>query len=394
MARGFAAAFVLAVLLAAPAAAQDTREETIAAAQAEKATQLHTYKPNQVEAILNQLSDALVLAPNGFYPVFDTVYSGGGFTLGAGYRRYIGDRLNWNVVGLYSIKNYNLLEFTLHSPRPLTGRFDFTIAAGRRDATQVAYHGLGINSPEDEARYRFHQFYAGGDAWFRPIPWIVVRAGAKFEDFTVSDGQGEAPDVADIFTPETAPGLGDNPDFVHAIFSAAVDTRLSPDYARRGRLIEVALHHYNDRQDVYSFERVDTEIIQHIPIVRENWVISLRGRLHSIVGDTTTVPYFLLPSLGSGSTLRGYSSWRFRDRHAALGTVEWRWLPNRMAMDAAIFVDAGTVAERFSALTTHDLRADIGFGVRFHSPMATPLRIDVAHGREGWKLNFGASAAF
>ena len=30
--------------------------------------------------------------PNGFYPLFGSVYSGGGFTLGAGYRRFYGDR--------------------------------------------------------------------------------------------------------------------------------------------------------------------------------------------------------------------------------------------------------------------------------------------------------------
>jgi outer membrane protein assembly factor BamA len=197
-----------------------------------------------------------------------------------------------------------------------------------------------------------------------------------------------------VFTPDTAPGLGSNPDFVHVTVSAAIDTRLSPDYARRGGLYEIAIHEYDDQEDRYSFERLDAEIVQHIPIVRENWVLSLRGRLQSIVGDSDTVPFFLLPSLGSGSTLRGYSSWRFRDRHAALFSAEWRWLPNRMAMDAALFVDAGTVAGRFTALGSAGLQSDVGFGVRFHSPVATPLRIDLAYGREGIKLNFTASAAF
>ncbi len=374
--------------------AQETRAGAIAAEQAEKAAHLAPYKPNIAEAILNQLQDALVLAPNGFYPIFGSVYSGGGFTLGAGYRRYLGDRLNWNIGGLYSLKNYSLIEFALHSPRPLTGRLDYTISAGRRDATQVAYHGLGIDSRESEARYRMQQGYAGADAWFRIIPWVIVRGGLRYEDFTVSDGQGEAPDVDDVFTPDTAPGLGDNPSFLHTTWSVAVDTRPSPEYARRGRLVEVALHRYDDQANVYGFQRIDTEVIQHIPIVRENWVVSLRGRLQSTLGDSDVVPFFLLPSLGSGSTLRAYTSWRFRDRHAALFSAEWRWLPNRMAMDAAIFFDTGTVADRFAALTTHRMRSDVGFGVRFHSPVATPLRIDLAYGREGLKLNFAASAAF
>ena len=62
------------------------------------------------------------------------------------------------------------------------------------------------------------------------------------------------------------------------------------------------------------------------------------------------MPYFLLPSLGSGSTLRGYSSWRFRDRHSLLVSGEWRWIPNRMGLDMALFYDAGMVANRLEAI--------------------------------------------
>ncbi len=98
--------------------------------------------------------------------------------------------------------------------------------------------------------------------------------------------------------------------------------------------------------------------MQHIPILRENWVISLHGRLESAMDDDDQVPYFLLPSLGSGSTLRGYSSWRFRDRHAVLASAEWRWILNRMALDLAVFADTGMVAPRFDALSTSQFVSD------------------------------------
>jgi outer membrane protein assembly factor BamA len=382
------------VILPATAWAQNSREETITQLQAEKATRLKPHEPNKVEQVLNQMQDALTVTPSGFYPVFDTVYSGGGFTLGAGYRRFIGDRLNWNVTGLYSIKNYKLIELTLHSPRPETGRFDFSLTTGWRDATRVGFHGLGIDSPENRATYRMQQGYIGGDASFRPKPWTVFRGGLTSEAYTLSDGGGDYPDVDDVYTPDTAPGLGDNPDYLHASASAALDTRPSPGYARRGSLVEIAYHRYNDYDDVYSFDRVDTEIIQHIPVLREQWVLSLRGRLQTTVGDTDLVPYFLLPSLGSGRTLRGYRSWRFRDRHALLLSAEWRWIPNRMALDAALFFDAGTVADRRDALSLGDMKGDVGVGVRFHSPVATPLRIELAKGQEGFKLVFASSAAF
>ena len=98
------------LLLAVPARAQESREEVIAQAQAEKARELRPYAPNKAEAILKQAQDLLILSPNGFFPVFGSVYSGGGFTLGAGYRQYIGDRLNWTLSGLYSFKGYKLIE--------------------------------------------------------------------------------------------------------------------------------------------------------------------------------------------------------------------------------------------------------------------------------------------
>jgi hypothetical protein len=149
-----------------------------------------------------------------------------------------------------------------------------------------------------------------------------------------------------------------------------------------------------DRGDIYSFDRLTAEAVQHFPILRENWVISLHGAVQTTLDDQDVVPFFLLPSLGSGSTLRAYPSWRFRDRHSLLMSGEWRWIPSRLALDMAIFYDAGKVASRREDLDFNDLKTDVGAGVRFHGPTATPLRIDVAHGSEGFNIAFSGSAAF
>jgi hemolysin activation/secretion protein len=106
------------------------------------------------------------------------------------------------------------------------------------------------------------------------------------------------------------------------------------------------------------------------------------------------VPFFLLPSLGSGSTLRGYPSWRFRDRHSLLLSGEWRWIVNRTGLDMAIFYDTGKVAGSRSDLNFSDLTSNVGVGARFHGPKSTPLRIELAHGREGFNLVFSGAAAF
>jgi hypothetical protein len=387
-------AVTLNIAYGAPAAAQDSRTAIIAAEQAEKAKTLTPYVPNAAERTLVSLHREFLEDPNGLYPLFGSVYSGGGFTLGAGYRRFYGDRTHADLKGMYSFKNYKLVEVSTDSWGHADGRLDLHARVGWRDATQIAFHGLGMNSPEDGTNFRMKQTYFGGDFVARPIPWVVTGAGVTYEDFNLEEGTGSTPSIEQVHTPATAPGLGDNPTYLHVMATGGIDTRPSPGYARRGGYYGVAYHNYADSDDKYSFDRLDSEIVQHSPILRENWVISLHGLLQTTLDDDDTVPYFLLPSLGSGSTLRGYSSWRFRDRTSVLMSGEFRWIPNRLGLDMALFYDTGKVTPRFHDLSFKGLASDVGIGVRFHGPAATPLRIELVRGREGMHLVFAGSAAF
>jgi hypothetical protein len=378
-----------------PATGQETRLESITTEQADKATRLMPYEQHWSETLLLNVRKAIIEQPAGFFPYFDSVYNGGGFTLGGGYRYFTGDRTQLNVAGLYSAKGYKLIRAAAASPGHLSGHVDVRATALWRDATQVDFYGLGVNSPADaNAAFRMQQTYVGGDLTVRPNRWLLFTAATGYEDYTIKEPTGTVAPVDDAFTPDTAPGLGVNPTYLHTATAAAVDWRPAAEYARRGGLYRVEHHHYADSRDTYTFSRVDTELVQHLPILRENWVISLRGRLESTVGDDSQVPYFLLPALGSGSTLRGYSSFRFRDRHALLLSGEWRWIPNRMALDMAIFYDTGMVAARLDQLAMNTLVSNVGVGVRFHGPAQTPLRIEVARGSEGTRVVFAASAAF
>src|SRR6188768_3923265 len=133
---------VILVAMPAIAVAQETRSESIAAEQAEKARNLAPRTPHWGEALLLRFQQQLVEQPSGFYPYFASVYSGGGFTLGEGYRQFTGDRTHWSIAGLYSVKGYKLIEASEVSPGHWSGRLDWSATAGWRDATQVAYHGL------------------------------------------------------------------------------------------------------------------------------------------------------------------------------------------------------------------------------------------------------------
>jgi hypothetical protein len=389
---GAGLAFLL--LLATSTAAQESRAALIAAEQARKAAELKPREPSAAERWAVALRREFLLNPSGFYPYFASVYSGGGFTLGGGYRQFFGDNTHWDVKGLYSLKGYKLVELSTDSWGHAKGRVDVHGRLGWRDATQVAFYGLGMESPQEGSNFRMKQLYFGGDVQARPGGYTVFDAGVAYEDYTLEEGTGSTPSIEDMFTPETAPGLGDNPEYLHTMASGAIDWRPAAGYARRGGLYRIAYHNYADRDEVYSFDRVDGEIVQHIPILRENWVVSLHGLVQTTLDDDDRVPYFLLPSLGSGSTLRAYPSWRYRDRHSLLLTGEFRWIPNRLGLDMALFYDMGKVTSRWDELSLDGLKSDVGIGIRFHSPIATPLRIELAYGREGMHLVFAGSAAF
>ena len=385
----------VAMLLSSNAWAQDTRAGTIADEQTKKAAHLAPRQSSRAEEVFLTVRRALLDEPSAFYPYFDSVYSGGGFTLGAGYRRFTGDRTHWNVAGLYSAKSYKFIDAGLVSPGHWSGRLDVRGSVGWRDATQVAYRGLGMDSPAElDTAFRMQQAYAGASATLRTSRFLRFTADAAVEDYQIENPTGDHTAVEDVFTPETAPALDSDPTYIRTSAAAAFDSRPAVDYARRGGLFQVTLHRYTDTDDVLGFTRLDTDLVQHFPILRENWVVSVRGRLQSVVDEADDVPFFLLPSLGSGSTLRAYGSWRFRDRHAALFSGEWRWIVSRMALDMAVFYDTGAVAPRVEAIRWNDFASDVGIGIRFHGPTRTPLRVELAHGREGWNLVFAASSAF
>jgi len=377
------------------AVAQETRAAEIAQKQEEKAATAAPYVPSRFEKVMTGIENGFVSPPSGFFPFFGSVYSGGGFTLGAGYRQFYAREAVWELKGLYSIKNYKMVEFGTRAPWNYNSRFTKGLRVGWRDATQVGYYGTGMDAVKDDrANFRVKQTYLAGDVGFRPTKWTRLDAQVTYEDIKNEEGAGSAPSIETKYDATTATGLFAPLKFIHSEASAAIDWRVSPGYSRTGGFYGVTFVDYSDRDKTYSFQRMDGEVIQHLPILRETWVLSFRGRVQSVLDDDDNVPYYLLPFLGSGRTLRGYSTGRFRDRHSLLTSAEFRWIPSRLALDVALFYDAGKVARRLEDLDFNDLKSDWGIGVRFHGPTATPLRVEIARGSDGFKLVFASSAAF
>jgi hypothetical protein len=393
---------VLATVLSQSAAAQDettaaTRAGTIEQAQAEKAQALHPFEPNKVELFLDNLEATLLTGGIKVHPFFDNAYAGGGFTLGAGYATKVSSYNVLDLRGSFTFKGYTRLEAAFMAPRVLNRRGSLTLIGGWRNATQVGFYGIGNEqtSAQDRANYSFTQPYASAALSVMPTRRLLVLAGAlDVAKWDVGAGKGSDPSVDEVYTPATLPGLGATPTYLHSQGTIGLDFRHSPGYARSGGYYALTFQDYHDTQGLNGFRLTDYDAVQHIPVLRDAWVLSLHGHLElANAAADQIVPYFMLPSLGGGSSLRGFSSWRFRDMNSLLLQAEWRVLANRF-LDMALLYDAGRVAAHRSDLTDAPLKSDYGLGFRFHGPMMTPLRIEFVQGNEGFNIVFSSKAAF
>jgi len=397
-------AAVLTLVLAVSGAAfaqdalQDAASRTALIEQAEQAKSeaLKPATPGKAEAYVARISDTLLSGQMHWHAFWQNAYSGGGFTLGAGYTRYVSS-YNWvDVRGSVTFSGYKRLEAQFFAPDLFKRRGTLSVLGGWREATQVNFFGIGASAPqENRTNYGFTQPYLAATLEVFPTrKLLMLRGDVEVSQWKQGPASGDVTSVEQVYTPSTLPGLGASPVYLHTQGTIGIDSRPARGYTRRGGFYGVTVHDYTDRDNLYGFNQVDYTALQHIPILREAWVIALRA-----VAQTTydksgqTIPFFMMPSFSGGSDLRAYSSWRLRDLNSLLLQGEWRANVNRF-LEMALFYDAGTVAPRPGDLWNSSMKADYGFGFRFHGPITTPLRIEVAKGSEGFVLNFSASQVF
>ena len=163
-----ACGLIAACAIAAPAHAQasdpGTRTAVIEQAQAEKAAQSHPYVSNRAEKYLDYAETYLGTSP-AWYPYFQSAYSGGGFTVGAGRKMFVGSYNTFDVRGSITPSGYKRLESEFVVPRLFHRQGVLSVVGGWREATQVGFYGVGnASSPESRASYGFAQPYGVGHA--------------------------------------------------------------------------------------------------------------------------------------------------------------------------------------------------------------------------------------
>jgi hypothetical protein len=339
---------------------------------------------------------------DGFYPELGNMITGAGWiSAGPGYRHHLlGDRAEITASSAISWKLYKMAQARFELPRLAKDRVSVGTQVIYQDMLQVNYFGLGNDSLQaDRSGYRLDDTDVFGYATVRPREWLSVngRFGwihqAKLS--TMTGWSVSYPNVTESFTDTTAPGLTQQPAFLHGDVSIAADTRNYAGHPTSGGLYRATASAYSDRDyGKYSFRRYELEAAQFVPIVRDKWVIAVRGfAVFSETASGNTVPFYLLPSLGGKNTLRGYYDYRFHDRDMEVFNAESRW-GLFTHLDAAVFVDGGKVASQARDLDFSNFKTSYGVGVRVHSRQSTVGRLDVAHSREGWRVVFKFSDPF
>jgi outer membrane protein assembly factor BamA len=147
----------------------------------------------------------------------------------------------------------------------------------------------------------------------------------------------------------------------------------------------VALTRLDDRDlRQFDFYRVDISLQQYVPLPDRYRLVALRADGVFTNPDAgQSVPFYLQPTLGGSSQLRGFRESRFRDQNSVLVSAEYRW-EAWWALDPAIFIDAGMVAPSRQGLSLRETEVGYGIGFRFHSNRAFIARLDLAFSREGF----------
>jgi len=366
-----------------PAFAQQTREEEQAAARAEKAKDLHPYVPTATERLIARAEQAF-MNPPPVYVFLGSIFRGGWLAAGPGYRGSFKESGAFDMHAAWSLKNYKTADASVKLPQFADGQLKVDARANWIDAPSVAFYGIGNDmQAAQKTSFLYRTTTAGFTGRFQPAPLVGIGGGV--DAFLTDSGTGRrGTSIENLFSAASTPGFGSSPRYTRTRLFAEVDSRTSPGYTRTGGLYRLDWADYHQTNNgAYGFRRLDAEADHFIPLLRENWVIALRALMSTTdVDPGHAVPYFLMPDLGGSSELRGYPSWRFRDRHRLLFTGEYRWMGGQFS-DMELFLDAGKVAATRSDIDLQDLRKTYGIGVRFHTPNATAMRVEVAHTAEG-----------
>ena len=314
------------------------------------------------------------------------------------HKDFLGRGINVEVPLVYTYSQYQVYQFNASVPLrsgPSADRLRFDLGAGYTSRARDDFFGLGNDSNRDDerqVRMVTRDASAGLTAnldehWNSRIRWVYRNVGVTKPTTGWS--------TQDHFDSASVPGLF-GAALTSFVFSIGRDTQQVENKQFKGGADRFELS-FNRSIDGGNFAywqyRLDSQ--HFFPVSGDGRkVIAARGFVETNVPTAGhLMPFFDMPALGSGSTIRGFENFRFRDKTALAMSLEYRY---RIwpSIDWGLFLDEGQVAPQLGDLGFD--RFHTGYGVRMFvwAKPDLPISLDLGRTRESWRLYLSINTRF
>jgi outer membrane protein assembly factor BamA len=248
------------------------------------------------------------------------------------------------------------------------------------------FFGIGNSDPGVLTRFRQQVARVSAGANLRIAPTLQLRPAGTLARFELSRSD-EGPPIDEVYPEATMVGF-DGASYGYGELELRWDTRgrasrwESPSVPARGWLVSGFAGRAASFGAGEDFWRYGTDLQHFLRIGKGPRVLAARLYGEVTDGSVDQIPFTQLPSLGGSTLLRGYTSDRFRDRVAAVGSIEYRW-DLSYELTASMFVDAGRVYSGLDNLTLDDMRVGFGVGFELYNSNAFLMRGSLASSRDG-----------
>ena len=226
-----------------------------------------------------------------------------------------------------------------------------------QDNTQVNYFGIGPDvGDDDRSQYRLQAHDVVGYAKATTSDWLSItgKLGWLGHPKLMDPGGTFVRDLPS--TKEAFPA--DPPRAWRCSRRSCTPRRRLPrtrviivGTRRAAPSIAASLTNYWDRTyDAFTFHTWEAEGLQYVPLAGARVVLAF----HWMDGGRAYLrlqrhPFYMLPAIGGSRTLRAYHDFEFHDNNLIVAGAESRFALWQH-LDAALLLDAGNVASRYSDL--------------------------------------------
>ncbi|HEY5945803.1 MAG TPA: hypothetical protein VIV40_09940 [Kofleriaceae bacterium] len=323
----------------------------------------------------------------GLYPtaVLDSSY---GLTIGARFvhRNLFGEREHLALRGGAGGEYRGQISGDLRTGQRFGERTQLGIKGEVERRPDDAYYGIGNSTDGTAAHHRQELMRATTRVDLRLVDSLHALVAGALTDLSYGESS-DAPSMGTLFDPTMLTGWTGVRN-VYGELELRWDRRgYSTSYDPHGTfdtgfLLAAYTGRVHQLEAGNDYWRYGGEVQQFFGLGAGPRAISTRLHVEGVSGALEDVAFTELPQLGGKVLLRGYPRDRFRDRLAAVTSLEYTWDLGRYPM-ASVFVDAGRVFGGVGDIEPTKLRVGYGVSLQLHESRHFLASVSLASSIDG-----------